>query len=135
MKVQQYPKLQYHQILSLFNLYYPEDIRENNASIKNKRAKFRKIVSKYTLDKSNRLLILNPLNKINEIDKYYKIPLINEKEILINDIHVQNNHCGRDQLIQYIYAKGWYWYGLTKEIQEIIKSCPNCNTSAKFKKN
>ena len=42
------------------------------------------------------------------MDIYYKIPLIDEKDILINQFHINNNHVGRITLIHLLHEKNWY---------------------------
>ena len=67
------------------------------------------------------------------MDIYYKIPLIDEKDILIKQYHINNNHAGRITLIHLLHEKNWYWYGMNNDISNYIKKCPNCNKPLKFK--
>lgn len=82
-----YLKMHYNQILSYFNKTYPTRLQGKDKEIEKNRRKFRKIGSKYTLNENGCLCIINPLNNKDEINKTYKIPLINEKNILVNHIH------------------------------------------------
>ncbi len=102
----------------LFNLEYPERLSKNSENYKDKRRTFRKEAGKYRLDKNNRLTILNPLNKDNEKD---------EKDILVMQIYIGNNHSGRDAVIDLLYNEKWYWYWMNKGIANIIKICLLCN--------
>jgi hypothetical protein len=70
---------------------------------------FRKEVSKYKLDKNNRLTIFIPLNKEEEKEISYKIPFLHKKEILVKQVHFSNNHCGRQAVINYLHQQKWYW--------------------------
>ena len=67
------------------------------------------------------------MNKNDESDKYYKISYDHEKDIMINDIHIKNNHCGRDGLYHYMKNDNWYYYGMLKDILFNIKGCTVCN--------
>ena len=58
---------------------------------------------------------------------------MHEKNVLIRDIHLNYNHCGRIQLVNYLHKELWYWYGMNNDIQEQLKSCVNCNSKNKFK--
>ena len=73
------------------------------------------------------------MNIIEEANIYYKIPYSHEKNILINHIHINNNHCGRIQIINYLHKNHWYWYGMNHDIQEQIKTCINYYKPNKFK--
>ena len=76
----------------------------------------------FKINEQKRLLIKNPYQdsiKNNE-DKWYKIPFEKEKNIIISNYHWNNNHCGRDAVIEYIKSNGWYWYGFFKDIDNII---------------
>ena len=123
----------YNQILALFDIKYPSRMIGKTELDSKKRQLFRKEASKYKLDKNNRLCIINPLNIIEEANIYYKIPYSHEKNILINYIHINNNHCGRIQIINYLHKNNWYWYGMNHDIQEQIKTCINCYKPNKFK--
>ena len=48
-------------------------------------------------------------------------------------IHIDNNHTGRDAIINLLHKEKWYWYGMNKDIASIIKICPECNKPFKFK--
>ena len=128
-----HPKWHINQILSLFNLDYPERISNNSIDNKEKRRIFRKEAKKYSLDKNNRLTVLNPLNREDEKEIFYKIPFLHEKEILVKNSHIDNNHAGRDAIINLLHKEKWYWYGMNKDIANIIKICPNYNKPLKFK--
>ena len=127
-----HPKWHINQIYALFNLEYPERLSNQSDNNKDKRRIFRKEAEKYKLDKNNRLTILNPLNKDND-EIYYKIPFLHEKDILVMQIHIDNNHAGRDAVIELLHKENWYWYGMNKDIANIIKICPLCNKPFKFK--
>ena len=87
----------YNQILSKFDLKYPKRLEDKNISnILEKRKSFRKCIDTYKIDKNNRLCILNDDLIRNRQEKYFKIPYKHEKDIIINDCHVNYNHCGRD---------------------------------------
>ena len=104
----------------------------NTTKDKDKRSKFRKLILSFKMNDNNRLCVNNPYNNLNDKDKYYNIPLENEKNNLILDIHNKNNHYKRDATLNYIKAQNCYWEGLTKDIQETIKSCPYCIQPKKF---
>lgn len=75
-----------------------------NSTDDKKRQIFRKQASKYILDENNRLCVLNPINETNKKEKvYYKIPYYHENNILINQYHINNNHCDRTQLINKLH--------------------------------
>ena len=59
-KKKQYPKMDYNQILSYFDIKYPErlDIKVKNYS--KLRQRFRKIVKKFEINENGRLCIKNP---------------------------------------------------------------------------
>ena len=61
--------------------------------------------------------MLNPLNNINEENKYYKIPYKHEKNILINEYHKKSNHCGREFNYENLLKANWYWYRIIRDIQ------------------
>ena len=105
--------------------------KETNNS--DKRRRFRKEAEKYKLDHNNRLTILNPLNKENEKNIAYKIPFLHEKDNLVKQMHFNNNHSGRIGLINLLHKEKWYWYGMNRDIGDIIKSCAFCNKPFKFR--
>ena len=104
-----HPKWHINQILSLFDLNYPSRMAKKSDSNAQQRRIFRKEVSKYKLDKNNRLTIFIPLNKEEEKEIPYKIPFLHEKEILVKQAHFSNNHCGRQAVINYLHQQKWYW--------------------------
>ena len=130
---QNHPNWHINQIYSMFNLDYPERMRGKEGSNSDKRRRFRKEVEKYKLDHNNRLTILNPLNKESEKNLAYKIPFLHEKDILVKEFHFNNNHSGRITLINLLHQENWYWYGMNRDIGDIIKSCAFCNKPFKFK--
>lgn len=88
-----------------------------NKKIKNYihlRQRFRKIAAKFILDENQRLCINNPLNKKDEKDIVYKIPLKLEIDNLINYIHINNNHSGVKQTVNKLYTENWYWHGINE---------------------
>ena len=125
----------YNQILSKFDLKYPKRLEDKNISnILEKRKNFRKCIDTYILDKNNRLCILNDDLIRNRQEKYFKIPYKHEKDIIINDCHVNYNHCGRDNTYENVLNNNWFWNGMKKDIANFIKTCPFCNTGNKYKK-
>ena len=70
-----HPKWHYNQILSLFNIKYPERMVGQNEAKGKQRKNFRKEAEKFKLDENNRLCVLNPLNNKNQDNIYFKIPL------------------------------------------------------------
>ena len=70
----------------------------------------------------------------NRKDLYFKISFKHEKDIIINDCHVNYNQCGRDNTYKNILNNNWFWNGMKKDIATFIKTCPFCNTRNKFKK-
>ena len=85
------------------------------------------------MDKNDRLTILNPLDRENEKTTFYNIPYKHEKEILINDFHNKNNHSGKTATYQYLINSHWFWYGMTRDIQDVLNSCPFCINPNKYK--
>ena len=132
--VEQNPNWNYNYILSKFKIIYPNRLLGSDSRLQDKRKAFRKYIDSYKLDKNNRLCVLNPNNKDNEKDKYYKIPYKHEKNLLIKEYHSNFNHCGRDLTYENLLKANWYWYGITRDIQDFINYCPECNNSNKFKK-
>ena len=128
-----HPKWHINQILSLFEFKYPARIAKKSDSNVQQRRIFRKEVSKYKLDKNNRLTILNPPNKEEENEIPYKIPFLHEKEILIKHAHFSNNHCGRQTVINYLHQKKMVLDWMNNDIANIIKLCTQCNQPFKFK--
>ena len=41
---------------------------------------------------------------------------MHEKNIIMNDIHVKYNHCGRDSLYRCMINDKWYYFGILKDI-------------------
>ena len=120
-----YPNMNYNQILSYFQIVYPDRISTKTKKDSIKRTAFRKICNNYKINDQKRLLINNPYksNK-NDIDGWFKIPYENEKENILNKIHWNNNHCGRDAMIDFIKRNKWYWYDFYDDIMNYIKDCP-----------
>ena len=65
---------------------------------------------------------------------YYKNKLIwlniiyeDDKIPLLNYINFNNNHIKRESMDQKIIEMGYYWYGYSKDIENIIKSCKVCH--------
>ena len=94
-----------NQILSLFNIKYPERMVGQNEAEGKQRKNFRKEAEKFKLDENNRLCVLNPLNNKNQDNLYFKIPFLHEKNVLIRDIHLNYNHCGTIQLVNYLHKE------------------------------
>ena len=80
------------------------------------------------------MCIKNPLNRDEETELYYKIPFSHEKDIILLDAHNNCNHCVRELAYNNIISSNWYRYGMTRDIQNYINSCPLCNNKDKFKK-
>ena len=131
-KKKEHPKWHINQILSLFNIKYPNRMSEKNSNSDKKRQIFKKEATKYKLDENNRLCIINPIKNSNPDNIYYKIPYIHEKNILINLYHTSNNHCGRIQTINYLHNDKWYWYCMNNDVQEVLKKCKECINPSKF---
>ena len=124
-----YPNMNYNQILSYFQIVYPDRISTKTKKDSIKCTAFRKICNNYKIKDQKR-----KSNK-NDIDGWFKIPYENEKENILNKIHWNNNHCGRDAMIDFIKRDKWYWYGFYDDIMNYIKDCPSCdNAKSKFKK-
>ena len=130
----QNPSWNYNYILSKFNIIYPNRLIGSDSKLQEKRKAFRKYLDSYKLDDNNRLCVLNPVNKGNEKEKYYKIPYKHEKNILLMEYHSNYNHCGRDLTYENLLRANWYWSGITRDIQNYINACPGCNNSNKYKK-
>lgn len=132
-----YPNMNINQIYSSFPLIYPYRLKGNTVNISKRRKTFRDLCANFQLNKQKIFVIKNPYKEsldANE-EKWYKIPYSKEKEIIINNYHWNYNHCGRDAVILYIKRAGWYWYEFFKDIELIIKDCPQCdNAHNKFKK-
>ena len=126
-----------NQILSYFKIIYPERINSKTQSDSNKRALFRKLCEKFQLNSQKRLLIKNPYKSDinNNYNKWYYIPLNNEKESILDEYHWKYNHCGRDAMIDLLLKKNnWYWYGFYQDVTNYVKQCPFCdNSKSKFK--
>ena len=131
----QMPKVHINQIYSYVDLIYLERISKINNTNITKRRNFRKLALKYKIDKTGRLCILNPFKDSNVENKalYYKIPYLEEKEILVNNIHISNNHSGREATYQIIKKDLWYWSGMYNDILKIIKKCAFCIKPLKYK--
>ena len=126
-----------NQIYSYFPLTYPERLIGDSAAISKKRKNFRDLISNFKINEQNRLIIKNPYkeDKDEKEDQWYKIPFMKEKEIIVINFHNNFNHCGRDAIVTLIKKEGWYWYGFFKDIETMIKDCPQCdNAKGKFKK-
>ena len=135
-KRKNYPNMNFNQILSYFKIIYPERMNSKTQSDSNKRALFRKLCENFKLNDEKRLLINNPYKSdINNNDnKWYYIPLINEKDSLLDEYHWKNNHCGRDAMIDLLRSNNWYWYGFYQDVTNYVKQCPFCdNSKSKFK--
>ena len=131
-QINKHPKWHYNQILSLFNIKYPERMKGKSAAEGKQRTNFGKEAARYKLNENNKLCVRHPLNNKNGDDTYFKIPFLHEKNVLIKDIHFNNNHCGRIQLVNYLHKNLWYWYGMNNDIQEQLKFCIKCNSKNKF---
>ena len=53
---------------------------------------------------------------------------------LLNNIHVNNNHCGIKQTLNKLNSDKWYWHGINNAVTSLIKTCPNCSKPGKFKR-
>ena len=126
--------MHFNQILSKFNIYYPQYLNGTDIRIIKKRRCFRKFASKFIIDISGRLCIKNPVNAKTNNNDIYKIPLLCEKETIVKNIHNTHNHSGRNLTVQILLQNNWYWHGINTDVLEIIKSCPGCTTHNKFKK-
>ena len=80
--------MSYNQVLSYFDIIYPALMDKKVKNYIKLRQKFRKIAAKYTLDENDRLWIINPLNKNEEKNLLYKIPLKIELNNLLGNTHV-----------------------------------------------
>ena len=126
-----HPKWHENQILSLFNLNYPDRMCGKSQESIEKRKVFRKeLKNYYILDNNNRLLVIK---RIEEKDNLYKIPYIHEKEIIIMQTHYNNNHCGRINVINELHKQKWYWFGMNNDVANTIKLCKFCDKPNKFK--
>ena len=129
--------MNYNQILSIFPIVYPNRINSKTQSDSFKRTKFRKLCNKFKLNEQNRLIILNPYkaNNTSSNNVWYNIPYESEKENILNQHHWNNNHCGRDAMVDLIKRNNWYWFGFYQDIMNYINNCPFCdNIKSKFKK-
>ena len=133
-KIKKYPKMDYNQILSFFDIKYPERMDSKVKNYSKLRQRFRKIASKFLLNENGRLCIKNPLNKPEENDMIYKIPLKIEINNIVNNIHINNNHCGIKQTVNKLYIDKWYWHGINEYVRSFINECPNCSNPGKFKR-
>ena len=132
-----FPKMNYNQILSKFPIIYPERINSKSYNDTIQRANFRKLCTKFKINNDNRLEINNPYTSDinNNENNWYYIPYKDEKEIILNELHWKNNHCGRDAMKDLLKSNKWYWYGFYLDIIDFIKRCPFCdNSKSKFKK-
>ena len=130
-KQKDHPLWHINQIISLFNIKYPKRIQGKTSTDEKKRQLFRKEASKYMLDENNRLCVLNPIEG-NEEKIYYKIPYLHEKDLLIKQYHINNNHCGRTQIINLLHKDKWYWFGMNNDIRIELKKCIQCTNPNKF---
>ena len=134
-KIKDFPNMNYNQVLSYFQIVYPDRMNSDSHKDIIQRRAFRKLCSNFKIE-NNRLMKHNPYK--SNIDKnedlWYNIPLEEEKINIIDNFHWNNNHCGRDALLDFIKRNNWYWYGFYDEVNEFIKSCPKCdNCKSKFK--
>ena len=83
--------MSYNQVLSYFDIIYPALMDKKVKNYIKLRQKFRKIAAKYILDENDRLCIINPLNKNEEKNLLYKIPLKIELNNLLGNTHINNS--------------------------------------------
>ena len=114
--------------------YIPERLEYKDKSIykciQKKRTRFRKDA------KNNYLIIDNRLHykyKINGKIFELKIPYQYEKNILLYNIHIENNHASINNMQKLIISEGFYWEGFSKEIKKFINNCPFCTVKIQKK--
>jgi hypothetical protein len=83
--------MSYNQVLSYFDIIHPARMDKKVKNYIKLRQKFRKIAAKYILDENDRLCIINPLNKNEEKNLLYKIPLKIELNNLLGNTHINNS--------------------------------------------
>jgi transposase InsO family protein len=91
----------------------PHAVKTGNANIK-----------KLWLKRENLRIRGDALYLMNR--KVYRLVVpVRERKKLITNIHLAAGHSGVDKVI-YIAQGNYYWPGMNKEIQQRLKSCPEC---------
>lgn len=62
-----------------------------------------------------------------------KIPYSNEKNINLNNIHINNKHPAINKLQVLIINNGYYWEGFYKDVKKLINLCPVCSGNKQTK--
>ena len=58
-------------------------------------------------------------NKFRWLNIIYK----DEKNSILNYVHYSNNHIKREAMDEKIVEMGYYWYGYSTDITELINKC------------
>ena len=51
-----------------------------------------------------------------------------EKILILNYIHFSNNHIKRESMDAKIIEMGFYWYGYSSDIMDMIRNCGVCHS-------
>ena len=96
---------------------------------KNIKKRFRKLCNNYRIDKkTNRLQRKIKLKDINGniIYKNFFIAYINEKKIIMDNLHELSCHRGINTLYNLIKDQDFIWFGIFKDLKFYIKNCIIC---------
>ena len=104
-------------------LEYSKD--KNRKTMEKKRGKFRKLIKEKYRISNNRLqysyYYKNKLLWLNIIYEEEKIPLLKYT-------HFSNNHIKRETMDEKIIEMGFYWFGYSSDILELIRNCGVCHS-------
>jgi len=106
-------------------LVYPADLYGEDYDYKkrqHKREYFRKIGSKYELDKDNNLIYIGNNPQYNKSN--LRIPFEYEKLDILSTVHKKTGHTGYHRLYEAIRDSNIFWDSLTNDCKNFVKNYP-----------
>ena len=60
--------------------------------------------------------------------KKYLIPYKKEIKNILYKCHDENNHPGRDETVELVKNKNYYWISILLDVEEHLKNCSICGS-------
>ena len=108
-------------------MVYPKDLfaeDDSNLTKAHKREYFRKICSRYELDKDIKLMYIGNYPQNDKLN--LRIPYEYEKLKILNELHKRTGHTGYHRLYDAVKDNKYFWDSLTNDCKEFVYNYPSC---------